>query len=126
MLWAILAVGAVLVVGLVWMFLRSDRSDDDDVSSLEDGRARPAADGFFVTGFPAGSRIRWTANVSGARKNGVAEIAGAETFVYTGGTPSEITLQGLGAAPVHAPPPSSGPPSSNDDDSPFTGFPSAY
>ena len=113
MVWAVVA-GFVLVVGgLVAFFLRSNGSG---------GGTRTTDDGFFVSGFSTGSRVRWRARVNGSWRSGVAEIAGDETFVYTGGAPTDIEIEGAdGALPA---PVSSGPPSS--DDSSFGGFPSAY
>ena len=120
MVWAVVA-GFVLVVGgLVAFFLRSNGSGG--------GGTRTTDDGFFVSGFSTGSRVRWRARVNGSWRSGVAEIAGDETFVYTGGSPSEIQIEDAGGAP--SAPVSSGPPSSDDDDGGggggFDGFPSAY
>jgi len=122
---AIVAVAALVGAGILWMIIRQSRGGNDG-GGLEDGRARVAADGFFVRAFPAGSRVHWRALVNGTWRTGVAEIAGGETFVYTGGTPSEIELKSIGGAapaPVSAPAPSS---SNDDDGSAFAGFPSAY
>jgi len=124
--WVIAGVGALVGIVVLWLLFRTNGGGGAD-DGLGDGRARLAADGFFVRGFPAGSRVHWRAKVNGTSRSGVAEIAGAETFVYTGGTPSDVELKSIGgaiAAPASAPV-SSGPPSSNDD-SPFDGFPSAY
>jgi hypothetical protein len=118
MVWVLAAGFVILLGGLIAFFLRSNGSGG--------GQTRTTDDGFFVRGFPTGSRIRWRAYANGGWRNGVAEIAGDETFVYTGGSPSEIQIESAGealSAPV-----SSGPPSSDDDvgGGGFDGFPSAY
>ena len=129
--WVIAGVGGLVGIVVLWLLFRSNGSAGDD-SGMEDGRTRIAADGFFVQGFSPGSRVHWRAMVNGTWRTGVAEIAGAETFVYTGGTPSDVQLKSIGAgiaaAPVSAPAPSSSSSSSSSDDdsSPFDGFPSAY
>lgn len=122
----VIGAAALFGVGLLWWFLRSDR-EEPEVTGLEDGRTRLAKDGFFVRGVSAGSRVRWKARVNGTWRSGTADMTGEETFVYTGATPSEVEIVGVGGAlpaPVVSPPPSS----SNDDDSDsgFSGFPSAY
>ena len=119
MMWAIVGGFAVLLVGLVAFLFRSNGSG---------GRTRVAADGFFVRERRPGDRVRWRARVNGTWRSGTADIAGEETFVYTGGTPTEIEIEDADAAFVapSAPVSSAAPPSSNDDDSGFTGFPSAY
>ena len=125
---AIVAVAALVGVGILLLIIRQSRGGNDG-GGLEDGRARVAADGFFVRAFPAGSRVHWRALVNGTWRTGVAEIAGSETFVYTGGTPSEIELKSIGGGAVPAPVSAPAPSSSNDDDSSsdaFAGFPSAY
>jgi hypothetical protein len=122
--WAIGAV-ALFGIGFLYWLLRSN-NDGPDVSSLDDGHTRIVKDGFFIHGFLSGGRVRWRARVGDSWKSGVADIAGAETFVYTGGTPTEIQIEGGGAAVVAAPVSSSPPSSDDDDDSPFAGIPSAY
>jgi hypothetical protein len=120
MIWAVVGGFVLLVVGLAAFFLRSNGNGGD--------RLRATDDGFFVRGFPSGSRIFWRARVNGTMRDGTAELVGDETFVYTGGTPTDIAIKNLGGAlaPVMGPV-SSGPPSSDDDgDSGFGGFPSAY
>ena len=127
----VIAVAAALLLGggLLWWFLRDDRESSGG-AGIEDGRTRVAPDGFFVLGYRVGLHVRWRARVDGVSRSGVAVSSGMETFVYTGGMPTDIEILGFSAAapPVAmtAPPSSSSSSSSSDDDSPFSGFPSAY
>ena len=116
--WVIAGIGGVVGIVVLFMLFRSP-------SSGGGSRTRATDDGFFVRGFPRGSRIFWRARVNGTMRDGTADISGGETFVYTGGTPTDIAVKNIGAAAVIAAPVSSPPPSS-DDSSPFDGFPSAY
>ncbi len=122
MVWAVVGGFVLLVLGLVAFFFRSNGGGDDGAGT------RATDDGFFVRGFPSGSRIFWRARVNGTMRDGTADIAGGETFVYTGGTPTDIAIKNVGAALAGSVigPVSSGPPSSDDDDGPFAGLPSAY
>jgi hypothetical protein len=113
--WAIVGLAAVLGTGLLFLLFRSGGG----------GRTRLGSDGFFVRG-DAGRRVRYRVCVNGTWREGVAELTGGETFVYTGATPTEVQI--LGADDVAAPIPSSTVSSRDDsnDSSGFAGFPSAY
>jgi hypothetical protein len=114
--WAIVGLAAVLGTGLLFLLFRSG----------DGGRTRLGSDGFFVRG-EAGRRVRYRVCVNGTWREGVAELTGGETFVYTGATPTEVQILGADAISAPMPSSSSSVPSSNDDQSSgFAGFPSAY
>lgn len=117
--WVLAVVGAVGGTALLWLILRPRGVGTS---------TRLGPDGFFVLGvFEPGARVRYQVRVNGTWRSGVADVSGAETFVYTGATPTEVRILEVigGAAPVSSPP-SSPPSPPSSDDGVFSGFPSAY
>ncbi len=112
-------VGALVVGGLLYGFLRGGASGT---------RTRLGPDGFFLSGYDSGTRVRYRVRVNGTWRDGEAEVTSGETFVYTGATPSEVEILDVegGMAPSSSAPSIPPPPSSGGSDDSFTGFPSAY